>query len=449
MTSHTHPDWQLLSLSDVLARMPELRAMYEALPGAEDEDDDEDEDEAAESAHDGPMLVYFAGDTELDHAQWRTIREQAGTRLIAVDGNLRFSGTCAPNGCVRDNLHCDALHGPEFLLVGGTVHARQFAYLAAEDHEVVQRGAPLRLDTPIVFAWFHDVAQLQLAPGTVLDILCDYNDYRAMQVRTPHFFWNASLFALKPELCHAADSDYSDAPYWNIDAFRACADRGESYFIDGFDSASLPLQAQGDDLIRAGDLAAAFARYRQAAMLSPAWSPGWRDMGMALYHAGAYAQALPLFRRAAACFPPRHRKLPQRAADHAALCAVRLRQLDLAIELATSSIEATRNNPMDREKRYLPYRVRGEARMLQDDWQGAREDLAIAADWGWSKPAPHWLLGRVLHHVGEHRQASQCQAKTLKVGSQRYAADFASHACADFACAAPVRVDWDGADTAP
>lgn len=443
----TPPAWQLIRWSEALARMPEMRDIRkQAEDDYEDEDEEDDEDDDNSGAYD-PEVVYFDGDTTLSEDGWRAIREQVqGRAVLAVNGKLVFEGRFAPDGCIRGDLHCDALHGPDELLVGGTVYARHYAYFSAEDHEAIKHGYPMRVQAPIVFAWFHDVAQLELAPGTVLDILCGYHNYKKMRIEGPHFFWNDSLFALKPELCYAADSDYSDAPYWHIDAIRACSARGESLFIAGFDSASLPLRMQADDFIRAGDLAQAFAHYRQAFLRSPAWYPAWCGAGMALFHAGAYAQAIPFFQKAIACFPPRHKNIENRAADHAALCAVRLRRLELAVELAGFSIECTQNNRFDEEKRYLPFRVRGEARMLQGDWEAARADLAQAASWGWDKPAVNWLLGRVHHHSGEHKQAGKYQGMAMKKNAQRYAADYASNDSADFAYPAPAAVDWEGSD---
>lgn len=436
----TPPRWQLTRLSEALARMPEMRGIRR--PSEEDGEDDEVDGDGG--AYD-PEVVYFDGDTTLSEDGWQAIREQMQARaLLAVNGDLFFEGRFAPDGCIRGDLHCEALHGPGDLRVGGTVYARHYAYFAAEDHEALKQGYPMRVQAPVVFAWFHDVAQLELAPGTVLDILCDYRDYKEMHVETPHFFWNDSLFALKPELCYAADSDYSDAPYWNIDAIRACSARGDPLFIEGFDTASLALRRQADDFIRAGDFAQAFEHYRQAILRSPAWYPAWCGAGMALFHAGAYAQAIAFFRKAIACFPPRHRNIENRAADHAALCAVRLRQLELAVELASFSIECTKDNRYDEEKRYFPLRIRGEARMLLGDWKAARADLAQAAAWGWSKPAVHWLLGRVHHHFGEHKAASKCQATAMKTSAQRYAADYATNDNADFAYPSPAAVDWEG-----
>ena len=438
------PAWRLMPFSEVLARMPELQALYDQWLADQQDGEDYDEDEDSDEDGDVTQLVFFDGDTVLDRDTWERIRDETDVRLIAVNGNLRIRGGSAPNGCVRGDLDCDTAF-PEFLFVGGTVHARQFVYLAAEDHEAVKPGLPLRVSAPLVMAWFHDVSRLELAPGGVLDILCGYNDYKAMGIQAPHFFWNDSLFALKPELCYAAHSDYSDAPNWNLDALRACADRGESYFIDGFDPVSLPLRRQADESLRTADYPTAFAQYRAAAELSPAWHPAPLGAGKALYHAGAYAQALPVLLEANARFPARHARLVDRALDVAAMCALRLRQLDLAIELSTRSITATRDNDMDREQRALAYRIRAEARLIHGDLEGAREDATRAAEWNWSKPVPHWLLGRVLYQLGEHKQAVQSQAKALKVGKPLYAAEFASNADTAFAYPAPTHVAWEGA----
>ncbi|HJS36017.1 MAG TPA: hypothetical protein VJ766_11055, partial [Pseudoxanthomonas sp.] len=138
------PAWRLMPFSEVLARMPELQALYDQWLADQQDGEDYDEDEDSDEDGDVTQLVFFDGDTVLDRDTWERIRDETDVRLIAVNGNLRIRGGSAPNGCVRGDLDCDTAF-PEFLFVGGTVHARQFVYLAAEDHEAVKPGLPLRV----------------------------------------------------------------------------------------------------------------------------------------------------------------------------------------------------------------------------------------------------------------------------------------------------------------
>ncbi|HSW03962.1 MAG TPA: hypothetical protein VLK61_05255 [Aquabacterium sp.] len=88
---------------------------------------------------------------------------------------------------------------------------------------------------------------------------------------------------------------------------------------------------------------------------------------------------------------------------------MRLRRLDLAIELSTFSIECTKENRNDEDKRSLPYRVRGEAHMLGGDWDKAQADLTQAPPWAWANGVANWLLGRVHHHFGDGKQPKRHQ----------------------------------------
>lgn len=87
--------------------------------------------------------------------------------------------------------------------------------------------------------------------------------------------------------------------------------------------------------------------------------------------------------------------------------------------------------------------------MLQGDWAAARADLAQAAAWGWDKPVVNWLLGRVHHHFGEHKEAGKHQGMAMKKNAQRYAAAYTANDNADFAYLAPGAVDWEGANEQP
>lgn len=426
-----------MPLSEALARMPEMKDIRKQ--GEEEEDDDDDDEE---DSHD-PEVVYFDADTTIDRAQWRVIQDTLESLPpIAVNGNLFFHGDFSMDGCIRGDLHCNVLRGSNAVLVGGTVFAKRYAFFSAEDHEALEHGYPMTLHTPFVFAWFHDVSHLKLASDTVLDVLCGWRDYEKMGVENPHFFWHESLFALKPELCYKAHSDYSDAPYWHFEAIEKCLAHRESLFIDGFDPASLVWKSKADALREAGDLREALAAYQRALVLSPAWYPAWFAAGLTLFSAGAYEQALAVCQKAIPLFPPRHKNIENMAADYAAMSAVRLRRLDLAIELATFSIESTKENGHDQDKRYLPYRVRGEAHMLGGDWEKARTDLTQAAQWAEGNGVTNWLLGRVHHQFDDYQQAKRCQQIALRKNAEKFAADYASHADADFAYKPPTEVDW-------
>lgn len=440
---HTPPAWQRLPLSEALARMPKKGAIFRQMGSRDDEDGDDEGSEDAE-------VIYFDGDTTINLAQWRVISDtfECGC-LVVVNGSLFFEGNFSLDAWIRDDLHCDVLYGPDELRVGGTVFAKHYAFFSAEDHEILKYACPMGLQTSFVFAWFHDVSHLQLVPGTVLDVLCGGRDYGQMTISHPHFFWNESLFALKPELCHAAESDYSDAPYWKFQAIKQCLAQGESLFIDGFDPASLSWKKQADALHKAGDLPGAFAACQRALALSPAWYPAWYAAGLTLFLAGAYEQAQAVLQKAMALFPPQHKNIENMAADYAALCAVRLRQLDLAVELATFSIESTQANHDDQGKRYLPYRIRGEAHMLGGDWDRALADLTQAAQWGWANGVTNWLLGRVHHQLGNNKQAQKYQAIAMKMNAEKFAVSYALHGHADFSYKPPTTVAWANGPALP
>lgn len=194
----------------------------------------------------------------------------------------------------------------------------------------------------------------------------------------------------------------------------------------------------------AGASSLAFAQFQAAAALSPRYYEAWLGMGRALLGAGAYAQAIPFYRHASGLFPPQQTGLCNDAANAVAACALVCGELDVAIELATLSIEHLRESVYDRELLAQGFRLRAEARLRAGQLEEARADLASQLGYWPNQASAHWLVG--LYHCKRGEQAQALHAHALAVAEAARLAPYYDEAdCLNFLYTQPVTVDWDGA----
>lgn len=415
---------------------PGLYALYQDClePGDEEYEEEEEEDE-----DESPFFIYAEGDTRLNQADYRQLRETYGYFApLAVNGNLQVEGRFYSNTLVNGDLLCDTFFGGEGISqVKGTIFARHHAAFIAEDHEVLRKAETMRLSTPYIFSWFYDVSAIELPEEAVVFLLCDYSGYKDMGLTNPHFFWQDDVFVLKPELCYRVGSRYSDALYWNFDAMSKMQEAGQSLFIEGFSIASLPICQEASRLHQLKQYREAFDLYCQVILLSPLYYLGWVNAGNALFLSGAYEQAIPYLEKASGLFPQRQKDLNNRAADLAALCCVRLRRLDEAMRWADFSIESSRDNKHDTAQLYFAYRIRGEVWLLQDEWEKARADLEQAVNMNYNNGSVNWLMGLVYHHQGNTKKAKQYHDVAQKFGA-KFAAGYDTQGHTDFVYPPPV-----------
>lgn len=341
---------------------------------------------------------------------------------------------------------CDAVHRDDWHMhhaVGGRILARLYASLEADDGAFMVAPAAVSLATPYVFSWYYRVDELGLPPKSVIFLMDDGEYAATLDLPNPVFPYHECVFVLRPELARPAVSATSDRVAWEIAAIGAALARGESIFIDGFTLDCIPSMRMATAAMAASSWSIAFAHYRTAAALSPAYYPAWLGMGRALFAAGAFAQAIAFLHKASGLFPVQQRGLRNEAANLGAACALRCRQLDLARELATLSIEHLQDSGFDSYLLGQALNLRAEALLLAGDLERARADLASQMRYQPELGSAHWLLGLYHHRRGEHAQAMASHAMAL-AKSGKFAPFYDTADSLDFLYQLPVTVAWDG-----
>lgn len=437
----TWDDYPRLPVGEFIERFPEVAEREEAF-----------EDELACSSRLGDLdedtlLICIDGDIAISAAQLAALRAERGV-LLVVDGSVAFEGS--PRGLLyaSGDVLCDTVDQADWHMqypVGGRLVARRYALLHADDDGVMATAASVRLDTPYLFSWFYSLDELALAPATVVFLMGESDYLATLDLPNPVFLYHDCVFALRPALVTVADSQGANRFDWEIGPIDAALARGEPIFIDGFTPACMPAMRLAKAALAQRAWSLAFAHYRTAASLSPAYYPAWLGMGRALRGAAAFAQALEYYRKASALFPAKQRGLRNEAANQGAACALLGGQFERASELATLSIAHLREGRYDRELLGHAFNLRAEARLRAGDAQGARADLASQRIYQPSQASAHWLLG--LYHYQRGEQAQALASHALAVAGDASFAPFydAAHSL-DFLYKQPVLVDWAEAD---
>ncbi|HEX6428354.1 MAG TPA: tetratricopeptide repeat protein [Niastella sp.] len=434
------PPFEIISYKEMLTRLPELARLKKTDTSPDEAEDDDDNDDAFND--DDDKVIYFDGDTTLTEDQKMLLRDHpSGARVMAVKGNLELTGGSRDNLYISGDLHCNAYYQGYEQRIGGTIFARHYACFSGEDHEILHTTYPCKVNTPYLFAWFFDIGSFIASDKTVAFVMCNYTDYQKMELSNPHFYWQEDIYVLKPEMCYEVESRFYDSIYWNLDNIRKALEQGQSIFIEGFDINSWAQYKKAQEYIQARQKQEAFACHRKAMELSPNWYRVWLDAGQLLFNEGAYEQALPYLEKAVDLFPQKHKNINNRAADLYALAQTRLRRLDNAIEMATYSIESSKANPYDEDRRYFAYRIRGEAYVLKGEWDAARADLEQAVNMAWDNGSANWLLGLVYRHLGDVKKENKYYEIAKKKG-EKFAADYATHNHADFVYKFPTTVNY-------
>ncbi|NHZ99624.1 tetratricopeptide repeat protein [Massilia sp. CCM 8734] len=432
-------DYPRLRIDAFVDRFPDLAELEDDYLAEQGEDDDFSE------RHQDTELIFIEGDIAISAAQLAALGRSRDV-LLVVDGSVEVEGPNRHLLYASGDVFCDTVHRDDWHMhypVGGRVHARYYAVLEADDGAFMVTPAAIRLDTPYVFSWYYRVDELELPPETVVFLMDDGEYAATLDLPNPVFPYHDCVYVLRPGLAGEATSYGSDRIDWEIHAIEAALARGKSIFIDGFSLACMPSMRLARAELAARAWPAAFAAYRAAAILSPAYYEAWLGMGNALMGAGAFAQAIAFYRRASDLFPSRQRGLRNDAANQGAACALVCRQADVARELATLSIEHLRDMGGDRHLLGQAFNLRAEAHLMAGELERARADLASQVSYQPDMASAHWLLGLYHYKRSEHAQALAAHAMAVarNEGFARYydAADSLA-----FLYKEPVVADWDG-----
>ncbi len=165
-------------------------------------------------------------------------------------------------------------------------------------------------------------------------------------------------------------------------------------------------------------------------------------MARALHQAGAYKQAMALYREAAVRFPAAQTGLVNVAANYGSLCAIRCRRLDVAIELATASINHTCAGIYDRDRLALAYRLRAEAYLLTDREEAALQDLEAALFYDDRHVTANWLMGLLFYRRNDLERARQYHQQACDRDTS-FSVYYDETDNTDFLGGAAIEVEWD------
>lgn len=407
----------------------ELNTLYKTLMYDEDED--------------GEKILYFNKDIQLTESEYQELKDRFGHYILwVVNGNLILENSnFSRPAIIKGDLVCKSLMYNEYLKVKGKVTVKNYAAFIAKDHEMLQTTDPLILEARYVFSWFYDLKNVTLPGSTPVFIVCGGTDLKNMNLKNPYFYWKEWAFAMRPELCYAVDSNYSDALYWNFTAIDEALEKGEPLFIEGFDIAGMPLYREAYLLFNQKKYRESYQMAQQAAALSPGFYYPKFYMGYCLYCSSAFEQAIPVFEDALKLFPLKHKNLINRDAAYLAHSALYLEQPDLALKWSNDVIESVSGNRDDREILWHLFRVRGEAYLKKENLVMAKADLEKAVELNFEKGVTHWLLGLVFHKLGISKHAGKHWQIAAKI-NDKFDVSYEDYQDTSFLQPLISKVDW-------
>lgn len=390
-------------------------------------------------------IVFVNGDVYISQAQVKSLREQYFHLLLAIDGHVQFENDVAGIFYVSGDLLCkeislsyEWLHAP----VGGKIIADNCALLYAEDDESTHHAPFVTLETPLLFSWFYSLENLQLDPQTTIFILADWDYCNDLALPNPLFIWHQCVYVLKDEFVNVADFESIDSFVWKEPRITSALAAGQSIFRDGFSLSCMPQLRAADDALRMRQYDQAYSHYKNATQISPSSYFAWYGMGEALFEVGAYEQAFDAYHVASKLFPAKQTGLVNEALNNAALCAILLGRLASAIDLATQSIQHTRENVYDRDRLASAYLFRAEAHLLSGRDEAAQSDLERAHDFDSKLGKVRWLFGLLFFRQGNAQLAEEWRQKAIKQ-HQRFSENYTDMQSTAFLHKPASRVDWD------
>ncbi|NHZ80921.1 hypothetical protein F2P44_16800 [Massilia sp. CCM 8695] len=351
-------------------------------------------------------------------------------------------------GFVGGDLYVDAirLDGMQSNAVRGRVVAKS-AWLLAEDDCAMRRAPELRLDTQFLFAWFYRIDQLTFNPGAVIFMLGSGAYCAKLDLPNPVFSWHDAVHVLDGRFVAGVLCDGSDDYCWHSPSIIPALKRGRTIYRDGYDIACYPFHQAAQAAMAAGDHRNAYLLHKKSAAIAPAYYEAWFGMGYALLREGAWEQALGVYRKAAALFPKEQTGMINTALNHAALCAAHTRQLGLAIELASMSIEHNQESEYKESEAGKAYRYRAEAYLMSGRVAAAMADLEQALELDRHLESARWLKGLAHDQRNELERANADHAAACRY-DKRYAVSYDTRGDTGFLYQADQRVDWDQIDAA-
>ncbi|NHZ39431.1 tetratricopeptide repeat protein [Massilia aquatica] len=405
--------------------------------GEGDEDDSEFE------------VILVTGNLSLTQDEYLEILRDPARRL-AVDGDLQVEGRVSGVFFVSGDLHCHSV-----LMswkwrddaVRGRILASDCVCISSDDRGA-RRVAPVcRIETRFLFCWFYEIGQVELNAAAVVFILADWDDSHNLDVPNQVVVWHDTVHVLAVECRDEVTMADSDQPSWDFKAIEAALRAGRSIYQSGFDIGCYPVRIAADDALSVGDLPLAYGLYRQAAAISPAYYPAWFGMADAFWFADAFEQALAASIAASKKFPEDECGLMNDAAVLAARCALLLRRLPLAREMAGVALDHVARNWVKVRGTAPAYRMRAEAHLLDGQLDAAQADLELALEDEPWHDISLWLMGLVHFLRGEHERAQHFHARAVRVNPDLDAA-YEDEANTDFLDGEACRVDWDRQDAA-
>lgn len=444
-TSHNHKDGMtpLFTRLSAWASYPRLsmqafRARFPAIAGDEAGGSD------AHGDDDAAQVILITGNLRLTQKQYLAILRHP-SRRVAVDGHLQVEGRVSGVFFVSGDLHCDSVLMSwkwRADVVRGRILASDCVCISSDDRGARRIAPACRIETRFLFCWFYEIDRVELNDDAVIFILADWDESHNLERPNPLVAWHDTVHVLATRFTAEVIAADSDQASWDFNRIEAALRKGESIYRAGFDMACYPLQRAADEALSVDDARLAYLLYKQSAAISPAYSPAWNGMGEALWYEGAIEQALYAYTMASDTFPQDESGLMNDACVMAARCALLLRRLPLAREMATRALDHVDGNWVTVSGTAFACRVRAEAHLLDGDLDAAQADLALALEDDRADEVSLWLMGLVHFLRGEHAESRRFHADAVLIDPD-LAVDYDEETDTDFLAGEPCRVDWD------
>ncbi|MCF6405185.1 WGR domain-containing protein [Chitinophaga filiformis] len=369
--------------------------------------------------------LHIAGDLEIPHTH---------IDLLVVRGNMTIQGKVSSSRAyyVTGNTTVDYLELGYFQKTIGTETIRYVASAWAEDDEVVHSMPFRSINAPYFFSWFYDLGCFEIAPGTLITALYNYDELSSYKTDNAFLAWHDYAYAFLPELCYTLEESRHDTLNISVRAVYEALKNNQPVLQKGVTPEGIKLVREGLRLKREEDVTGAYQCFKEAYTKAPGYYLAYYHAGKCLFEQKAYKQAMETFAKGIP-YTPEKVRYELACMEEAAISAVQIGEYDKAIELANAALKKSGSA-------YFALRVLGEALIYKQQLEEAKDYLERSVEVR-SIFTNNWLLGLVYHLQGDEKKADKFYKAAAENSSR--ARPYAQHTNLHYVYGDPVTVNWD------